>query len=615
MAKKNRHYVITRKFSVKVRKKLVGLFVAIILAFLFLLSYIVYINAKDGSDYIKIVLNQQQYTSRIIPYKRGEILDRNGIILAESERVYNLIFDVKVMTTREATIGPSKKVLMEFFEIEEEVIEELIEKRPESRYNILLRGLNYEKAKEFEEINNDKENYPNVTGIWLEEDYVRKYPYKTLASDVVGFTSRGTEGRIGLEAMYNSVLNGMDGKQHGYFNANSALETSIKPAIGGDSIVTTLDMNLHYIVEKHVEAFNKEHENGVITGPGSQNTAVLIMNPNTGEILAQTDYPNFDLNKPGELSAFYTSEELETMEDEEKSEYLNKLWQNFSISHRFEPGSTMKPFTVAMGFENGKIIGDETYYCDGALMIQGGEEPVKCHLEAGHGMQSVGVSVANSCNVALMHMSEVIGRSDFLKYQHVFGLGERTGIDLPSETRGLLKQEDAMQMLDLATNSFGQNFESTMIQIAAGFSSLINGGNYYQPYIVRQIVDENGNVIDERTPLLLKRTISEDTSELIKDYLRMVVTEGTGKNTAIDEYDIGGKTGTAETYPRENKEYITSFIGCAPQENPEIVIYVVINRPNVIDQDASVYVTTLARNIMEEVFPYLNITKKEQVEE
>ena len=599
--KKSRFEFLTKRFPLRMQRKLVMLFMAVILAFVVLIGRITYINVTKGNKYTKVVLDQQNYDSRVIAFKRGDIVDRNGTKMATSERVYNVILDVAVMTDKEEYIEPTKEVLKECFGIEESVVDDLVENSPESRYKILAQDIDYATAQKFKAIDEDNENYPNVKGVWLEDDYTRTYPYGSMASDVIGFTYEGNKGAIGIENAYNDVLNGTDGREYGYFDTESSVERTVKPAKDGNTVVSTIDVTLQNIVE-----FNQEHSDE--NSPGSKNTAVVIMNPNTGEILAEASYPNFDLNNPRDLSILYSEEEWNAMSEEDQLTAMNDLWRNFCVSDAFEPGSTAKPFTVAAGLETGVLNGSETYYCGGQKTVLG--VPVSCHYKSGHGTQTIQDAIANSCNVALMDMSEVIGADDFSRYQHIFGFGEYTGIDLPGEatTSALLYSAQDMTELDLATNSFGQNFNVTMTQLVSAFSSLINGGYYYEPHVVKQIRDENGSVIETKDPVLLRKTISTETSEALKTYLKATMDYGTGKRAQVEGYDIGAKTGTAQKLPRSAGNYLLSFIGYAPQDNPEIVIYVVIDEANVGAQDDSSLVLSLSKKIMGEAFPYLGIT-------
>ena len=611
--KRNRFEFLTKRFPIRMQRKLVMLFMAVILAFVVLIGRITYINVTKGSRYTRIVLDQQNYNSRVLAFKRGDIVDRNGTRLATSERVYNVILDVKVMTDKEECIEPTKEVLTECFGIEGSEIDALIEEKPDSQYEILATGIDYETAGRFNEIDEDDENYPNVQGIWLEEDFERTYPYGSLASDVIGFTYAGNQGALGIENGYNSVLNGTDGREYGYFDSESSMERTVKAAKNGNTVVSTIDVTLQGIVEECIQEFNAElAKDGEL---GSKNTAVIIMDPNTGEILAEASYPGFDLNNPRDLSTLYTEEEIAAMTDEEELNALNSLWRNFCVSDAYEPGSTAKPFTLAAGLETGTLTGEENYYCGGALDVA--DYTIKCNNKNGHGQETTQDAIAYSCNVALMEMAEKIGAENFCRYQHIFGFGEYTGIDLPGEaaTEALLYQADNMGEVELATNSFGQGFNVTMTQMVSAFSSLINGGYYYEPHVVKQIQDENGNVIETKDPVLLRKTVSAETSAQLREYMGATMDYGTGKDAGVEGYDIGAKTGTAEKLPRGNGKYLLSYLGYAPQNNPEIVIYVVVDEPNVENQDDSSLVKKLAKSIMEEAFPYLGITTIEESEQ
>ncbi len=608
MAKRRRN-PFRRKFSKTMQRKLVMLFAAIVLAFVFLVGRITYINAASGDKYTKLVLDQQQYGSRTIPFKRGDIVDRNGTKIATSERIYNVILDMKVMLSKEEYIEPTIQVLEDCFGIAEEDVRTLMDKNPTGRYNILKKGVDYATAQKFNKIESDSEKYPNVKGIWLEEDYVRKYPYNTLASDVIGFTVDGNVGSNGIEASYNSILNGTDGREYGYQDESTSFEQTVKEPENGQTVMSTIDLQVQSIVEKHILEFNEEHKNQAREGEGSLDTAVIVMNPQNGEILAEASYPNYDLNNPRDLTKHYTEEQIEAMSDEEKLDTLNSLWNNFCVSDTYEPGSTFKPFVISAGLETGVLTGEESYTCGGVLHV--GDHDIHCSNRDGHGTQTLKRALENSCNVALMQIGESMGAEEFTRYQELFGFGEMTGIDLPGEasTEGLLYEAENMDAASLATNAFGQNFNVTMTQLVASFCSLVNGGNYYEPHVVKQIQDENGNVTETKDPVLVRKTISKETSDIIKDYMYGVVEEGTGKSAAVEGYAIGGKTGTAEKLPRRNGKYLVSFIGYAPQENPQVVVYVVVNEPNAQGQANSGFATELASKIMGEIFPYLGIEK------
>ena len=614
MARKKTNF-FKKKISGLMQKKLVMLFGAIILAFVFLIGWITYINASKGEKYTKVVLDQQQYNNRTIPFKRGDIVDRNGTKLATSERVYNVVVDAKTITSNKKYINPTIKALSKCFDLKKKDVRKQIKKNPNSRYLVLKKGVNYEAYQKFEKITSDTDKNPNVQGVWMEEDYTRKYPYKTLASDVIGFTTNGNVGSNGIEASYNSILNGTDGREYGYLDEDSGYERTVKEPDNGSTVVSTIDLQLQSIVEQHILEFNEEHKNEATQGEGSKNTGVIVMNPQNGEILAEASYPNYDLNNPRDLTKYYTEEQLKKMTDQEKLDTLNDLWNNYCVSNTYEPGSTFKPFTISAGLETGVLTGNENYVCGGVMHV--GDHDIHCSNRSGHGPETLKQALENSCNVALMQIGASIGTEEFCRYQRLFGFGEYTGIDLPGEgeTSGLLYTPATMDPASLATNAFGQNFNVTMTQMAASFSSLINGGNYYEPHVVKQIQDQNGNVIETKDPVLLRKTVSAETSTMLKSYMKATMEYGTGKKAAVEGYDIGAKTGTAQKIPRKEGKYLLSYIGYAPQENPEVVVYVVIDEPNVSAQDNSLLVLELAKSIMEEAFPYLGITTIQESEQ
>ncbi|MFI3172811.1 MAG: penicillin-binding protein 2 [Eubacteriales bacterium] len=615
------------------QKKLAIQFILVVLVFFILIGRIIYINVENGESYKLQVLNQQSYDSRTIPYKRGDIVDSKGTVLATSERVYNVILDVKnlLATTetnnkQEMAITQTIQVLSEVFGIEESVVRTAIEDRPTSQYVILKKSVDYDTAKLFETYDDVKslsesafqelglENvtqYPYLSSVWLEEDYIRTYPYDSLASGVLGFSGSSNVGVGGIEQYYNSTLNGIDGKEYGYFY-DDATEITVEEAQNGNTVVTSLDQTLQSIVEKNILAFNEQYTDNYEDGAGSQNTAVVIANPNTGEILASATYPNYDLNNPTDLSGYYTAEEISAMTTEETSEALNTLRKNFVVSDTFEPGSPIKPFTVATAIEEGVITGEESYVCTGGIQI--GSDYISCVNVYGHGELTVQEAISESCNSVMMQIAEQTGIEDFAAYQTLFGFGELTNIDLPNEaaTSALIYTADNMTTIDMYTSSFGQSFNVTMIQMVASFSALVNGGNYYQPHIVTQIQDASGSVIENIEPTLVKKTVSENTSAIICEDLLAVVETGTGSAAGVEGYDIGGKTGTAEKLPRGNEKYVVSFIGCVPANDPEIVIYVVIDEPNVEAQASSSYAQILASDIMKEALPYLGVTTSEE---
>lgn len=618
--------------------KLVILFLAVLLAFAGLSVKLILITRDNGEQYKKKVLSQQRYESTTIPFKRGDILDAKGNKLAASEKVYNLIVDSKIMHDKEESVDATLNALHTCFpSIDISKVREYVTSNETSQYYVVEKQLTYEQISPFVQMQNNKEEYPNIAGVWFEEEYKRVYPNNELACDVIGFTGRDNTGQYGLEQYYNDVLNGANGRKYGYLNEEENLERTTIPATDGYSIVTTIDANVQQIVEKYLYQFHEENKNVAREGNGANNLGCIIMDVNTGDVIAMASYPNFDLNNPFDTDRLLGSKKVDEkgnvaydaivltqdniateLEDEQlKNMNLNALWKNYCISETYEPGSTYKPFTVAAGLESGKLTGEEYYTCNGALQVS--DYNIRCHnhKKGGCGTLNVKECIENSCNVSLMLMGRQIGSDVFLDYQNKFNIGLKTNIDLYGESRTntLVFNKDTMGETELATSTFGQGFNVTMIQMITGYCSLINGGYYYEPHMVSKVIASDGSVVKNVSPRILKQTVSSQTSEKIVDYCIGVVEEGTGKNARPAGYRIGGKTGTAETIPRDRTNYVLSFMGFAPADNPQIAIYVVVDRPNSWAQDSVSYAMGITRNILTEVLPYMNIYMTEELSE
>lgn len=649
----------TFKFLVRMKKKLFVLFFAIVGVLLVFIGRLAYIELKSGERYEKIVLNQQEYSSKTIPFRRGDIVDRKGTVLATSTDVYNVILDCSVLTSKKDYLEPTMAALAACFEeIDVTAVREYVSNNPDSKYYVLAKKLPYEEIAAFEELQNAEPNEETgdtggkyIKGIWFEKEYIRNYPYDSLASSLLGFTTAGNEGIGGIEDQYNSTLNGTDGREYGYLNSDSNYEVNVKEAINGQTVVSTIDANLQSIVEKKIAEFNDAMKDG--TNEGARHIGVIMMDPNNGEVLAMANYPNFNLSDPWNIDVdryikdeekakiekqaerralrkYYDADEISAMTEEQwdaalREHYteeeleeirhlalLDEIWQNFCVSYTYEPGSTAKPFTVAAGLDSGTLSGNEVYVCDGKEVIS--NHSIHCIKTAGHGSLTVQGALENSCNDALMQMSYAIGPQVFSKYQHIFNFGLKTNIDLPGEARtdSLIYKEEDLSKINLATNSFGQSFNVTMIQMISGYCSLINGGSYYQPHVVKQLLDENGNTVENIEGTLLKQTVSEETSDTILGYLQGVIENGSGKKAKVDGYSMGGKTGTAQKIPRSARKYLVSFIGHVPADNPQVAIYVVVDEANSEDQAHSYYAQSIAREIFKEALPYLNIYPDEE---
>jgi stage V sporulation protein D (sporulation-specific penicillin-binding protein) len=617
----------TRKFTRTMQKKLAALFILILLALIGLNLRVSMISAKSGDKYKKEVLSQQRYDSRTLPYKRGDIKDRNGTILATSTKVYNLVIDCKAINEEEkGFVEPTIRALVDYLNVDEEQVRGILtnEDTKNSQYQVLRKEVSAEEKKEFEDYltipedsnlsKEEKALKQKVQGIWFEDEYLRTYQYNSLASNALGFSNKYNQGNTGLEGWYSEELNGVDGREFGYLNEDSELlRTTIKP-VNGNNIVSTLDFNIQSIVEKYIAQFEEEHKDGPqeeTKGKGSVATTVIVADPQNGAILAMATSNNYDLNNPQDLSKYYTEEEIESMDEEATNAALNELWKNYAISNTIELGSTFKPMTVAAALDSASVEEDAHYFCGGKEIVA--DREIKCANVNGHGDESLGDVLKNSCNVGIMQISRAMGIQNFQKYQSIFNFGRTTGIDLPGEEQGALHLGDKMQEVELATDSFGQGFTATMVQEVAAFSSVINGGYYYKPRMVGKIEDADGNLVKSIDPILLKQVISKSTSEILRGFLQRGIEEGTGHYAKVEGYSMGGKTGTAEQFPRGNGKYLVSFIGFAPVDNPKVVVYVVVDRPNVEEQAQSQFAQEIAKNIFTDILPYLNVAKDEGV--
>ena len=605
-----------RKINYNIKKKLVMLFGMVLLALVVLTLRITYINATSGTKYKKQVLSQaqQKYTSQVLPAKRGDIYDRNGNILATSNKVYNVILDCKTTNSDTDYVEPTIKALNEVFGLDEEEIRSLLSdtRTNESQYQVVMKQATMDKKKEFEDYQSagvdsgltkaQAAERANVKGVWFEEDYLRSYPFNETACDTIGFTLDRDVADVGLEGYYNSTLTGVDGRQYGYINNDSDVEQTIIAATNGKSIQTSIDIGAQQIVEKYVNGFKE--------AMGAKNIGVIVENPSTGEIIAMDGGDRYDLNNPRDLSNVYSEEEIKAMNDVETVEALNGMWSNFTVTDAYEPGSVVKPIVMAAALEKGAIQESDTFVCDGAQVF--GDTTIKCAVwPDAHGTQTLGEVIANSCNDAMMQIGAKMGAIQFIKSQSLFNFGTRTGIDLPNEGAGIIHTKDTMGETELACSAFGQGFTCTMIQEINAMSSVINGGYYYQPHLVTKILDSSGSTVKTVTPTLLKQTISSAISADIRSYMALSVQQGTSRHSKVQGYSSGGKTGTAEKYPRGNGKYLVSFIGFAPVDDPAVVIYVVVDEPNVDDQANSTYPQYIAQGILSELLPYLNVKPDE----
>lgn len=561
------------------------------------------INYTHGETYAKAVLDHQTYTSTELPYKRGQILTGDGTVLAYSERVYNLILDVKLMLSDVEYKEPTLSALCKYFNLNRSELEQKVSENSQSRYQKLLSNLTTDQIADFKNLMADSTEGKNIKGVWFEDSYIRKYPIGTFASDVVGFASATNGGELGIESQYDEELTGTNGTTYSYVDEGLEVTETQKNAVDGNNIVTTLDYNVQSIIEKCILEYNEEKP--------SKNTAVVVADPSNGEILGMASYPTFNLNDPRKLTGMYTDEEIKDMSDEEYRNNLYSLWTNYCVSESYEPGSTFKPVTVASALEEGVVKDGDTYVCKGFETVA--DYKLKCHVFStigSHGSLTVEQALMNSCNPYMIHLALEMGNSRFAYYQSLFGFGKTTGIDLPGETTGIV-YGDRMTTIDAACNSFGQTINVNMMQMMAAYCSIINGGMLYQPHIVKRIESANGEVVKEYKANLVRQTITASTSKLLRRYLKNTVEEGTAKKAGVTGYSVAGKTGTAQKGDRKDNKWIISFIGHAPAENPKFAIYVVIDEPygTTGTSGSSADVLTLTHNILEKLLPYMNVYK------
>lgn len=599
------------------QEKLAIVALAIMLALFALILVLYNIVNKNGDEYTQIVLSHQDYKSTTLPYKRGNIVDRNGTILATSEKVYNVVLAPKLITNGEDNYeyhDATVDALVETFGYNRSEVLEAISSHSSGNYYVYEKQVSADRKDAFEDYMREKNaefrklpvnegGRQRVAGVTFEENYRRFYPYNELACNIIGFALRDDNPSGGVEQYYNSQLTGINGREYGYLNGDANLERVVKSPVNGNTLELTIDTNIQKICEKYINEWQ--------AGIGSDVAAVIVMDPNTAEILAMDTSTRFNLNDPYNLDAYFTPEQQATMTDEEKSDAWYRIWRNFCVNDTFEPGSPQKAFTVAGAMEEGVISGYEVIECGGKMHV--GDWDIRCVARLGHGPLTITQGLMKSCNVVMMHIVQAEGKENFVKNQRNFGFGSKTGVDLPGEadTSRLVYSASNMDAASLATNSFGQNYNCTMIQMAAAYCSLINGGSYYQPHVVKEILNDQGAVVKKNGPYLVRETVSENTSKFIQNALFETVSGvgGTAGAAAVAGYEVGGKTGTAQKLPRWAKNYLVSFIGFAPAYDPQVLVYVVIDTPHLIgeEQAHSTFASETFSKIMGEILPYTNV--------
>lgn len=585
------------KHTYKAKRNLFFLFFIFIICIALLIIKICSIVNAESVNYKKSVLSQQvnnsiRYNNLLEP-KRGTIYDRNGRIFAESKKVYDLIFDPGVLSKcKEKDIDETVDFLVNTYEIEESKLKDLLENRSFSNYEVLAKGLNYNDIeKDFQDISNRK-----YKGLNLVESYERIYPNNNMLSDVLGFVNNNKQGTWGVEETFEQDLRGEEGREFGVINDGKYIENMYIEPKNGNDVILTIDQTIQYYLEEAIKA------NLEVCKP--KNIYAIATNPQNGEVLAMASYPDYNLNDPYDLSAYFTEEEIKNMPLEEKSKFLNGLWRNFNISDTYEPGSTYKPFVAAAAVEEKKVGLSETFHCAGSKTLYGTR--IACWKGGGHGDLTIVGALENSCNVAFMDIGAKIGKEVFCDYQKLFGFDSKTNIDLIGEGNSTLHEQNEMGPVELATSAFGQTFNITPLQLITGFGSLINGGYLYEPHVMKKIVNENGNVVEASQNKKVRQVISAKTAQYIKEALHSVVANGTGNPVSIPGYDIGGKTGTAEKFPRTDNKKMVSFMGFAPVDDPKILLLVIVDEPDV-PKPSSAYAQNIFKSTLEKALPYMNI--------
>lgn len=598
----------------KTRIKIILL--AITALFVMVGTYVAYLKITMGKEYEQRAL--RQYTSRydvqIYPM-RGSIVDRNMKELAVSSPIYNVILDPVVLNEnhrneeiRQESINKTLTELSERFRIPREELEEYMQTDSDGQ---LLEPKSYVKvAKGISRTEAEALKALELKGIWLEDDSKRSYPFGQLASNVVGFVRGDTS--WGLESYYDDYLKGEAGRAFVTYTNSATPVINKVPAKNGNTVITTINSELQEVAENVVRnAVDDYHPD---------NAAMIVMNPKTGEILAMAMYPTFDLTDPT-IPIYLEDEEFqetwELMDDEQQMQELYREWKNYCISSAFEPGSIFKPVVVSAALDEGIISETDTFTCGGAKTMY--DVTIRCHYTPGHGTQTVEEVLANSCNVAMMDIAARMGPDLFYKHFRNFGFGEKTEIDLPGEesAKNLVYTEEMFNNpINLATSSFGQGSACTPIQALNAFAAIINGGSVMKPYIVSQVVDENGNIVLDNKPVEVKKILSNETSDEVRKMMQSVVEYGTGKNAKIPGYSIGGKTGTAEQGVRNKVDHTHTFIAYLPVENPEIVALALLDRPGT-SEHGSATTTPMLKEFMEEAIRVLGIqpSNEEEVEE
>ena len=566
------------------KKKILVVFLCAVVIIAGLICRLAYLMVYDAEYYQELAQDLHE-REREIKAARGEIVDRNGVVLATNETVCT----ISVIHSQVEDAELVAEVLAEELGLDLDEVREKVEK---------VSSMEKIKTNVDKETGDRIRNY-DLAGVKVDEDYKRYYPFDELASKVLGFTGGDNQGIIGLEVRYDEYLKGTNGTILTVTDARGVelegvAEDRIEP-VAGETLQVSLDYNIQAYCEQAAMKVMEEKQ--------ADSVSVLLMNPQNGEIYAMVNVPEFNLNEPFELN---TGTDADDLSDEELQDALNQMWRNGCINDTYEPGSTFKIITSSACLEEGVVSLDDTFTCPGYRIVE--DRKIRCHKTGGHGTETFVQGLQNSCNPVFMDIGMRLGSDRFYDYFEQFGLLELTNIDLPGEAGTIMHKKEDIGTVELATMTFGQSFQITPIQMATTVSSLINGGKRVTPHLGMAVLDENGKMIEEFDHESRDGIVSEETSETMRMLLKSVVEEGSGKNGYIEGYSIGGKTATSQTLPRSANKYIASFIGFAPAEDPQVLGMVVIHDPQGVYYGGTIAAPVL-RDIYDNVLPYLGIEK------
>ena len=568
------------------RKKIMVVFVCAMLVLLGLIGRLVYLMIFDA-EYYQEKAEALHEREREIKAARGEIIDRNGTVLATNKTVCTISVIHSQIKDKEKVI----RVLSEELELEPEIVRKRVEK---------VSSMERVKTNVDKEIGDRIREY-ELDGVKVDEDFKRYYPYDELASKVLGFTGGDNQGIIGLEVKYEEYLKGINGMILTTTDARGieleGIAEDRKEAIPGNTLQISLDYNIQKYAQQAAEKVMEEK--------AADRVSVLVMNPQNGEILSMVNVPEFNLNDPFSLETTGVSDE--SVKAEEKQDLLNQMWRNGCINDTYEPGSTFKIITSSACLEEGVVKLDDTFHCPGYRIVE--DRKIRCHKVGGHGSETFVQGVQNSCNPVFIDIGLRLGVDKYYDYFKQFGLMDKTGVDLPGEAGTITHKKVNVGLVDLATMTFGQSFQITPIQMATTVSSLINGGRRVTPHFGVKVINEQEKHEKIFEYKERKNVVSEETSETMRTILESVVSEGSGKNAYIEGYKIGGKTATSQTLPRSAKKYISSFIGFAPADNPQVLAMIVIHDPQGIYYGGTI-AAPVVKDIFENILPYLGIEKE-----